>query len=79
MELFAKDPVLRNSHHFYDMPREEKIENAYAKTARMVEILPEDLTYTNILYFTTMNLGACTNNLHHAMFELAIRYLGDEE
>jgi len=45
----------------------------------MVEILPEDLTYTNILYFTTMNLGACTNNLHHAMFELAIRYLGDEE
>lgn len=62
-DLFAKDPVLRNTHHYYDMTREEKMEISFAKLNRMLEVVPEDLSYTNILYFATMNLGAVRSKI----------------
>ena len=59
--LFSKDPVLRNTHHYYDMTREEKMEISFRKLNRMLEILPEPLTYSNILYFAGINLGAVSD------------------
>ncbi len=53
-EFLNNDPILKNTHHYYDMTREEKIEYAYAKTARMVTTLPEQVTYKNIMYLTML-------------------------
>ena len=32
--IFARDPVLKNSHHYYDMTREEKFEVCFKKLNR---------------------------------------------
>ena len=54
-DLHANDPVLKNTHHYYDMTREEKMETAYAKTARLLTVLPEDMSYTNAMYLSMLN------------------------
>lgn len=61
-EILSNDPILRNSHHAYDMTREEKIEHAYAKLNRLLEIKPEEITYKNILYYTSSFLGIVIRN-----------------
>ena len=55
MDFHANDPILQNNHHFYDMTREEKIELAYQKAARVITAGPEELTYKNIIYYTMVN------------------------
>lgn len=56
--IYANDPVLRNSHHYYDMTREEKMEMSFKKLNRTLELDVEKLSTFNILYYTTINLGA---------------------
>ena len=59
---FVNDPVAQNTHHYYDMTREEKIEHAYMKTARFVVHSPEKLNYKNIMYINFINMGAVRIN-----------------
>lgn len=61
--IFAKDPILKNSQHYYDMTREEKMEVSFKKLNHMLEIDVEKLAYDNILYYTTINLGAVSTIL----------------
>jgi hypothetical protein len=78
MEQFANDPVLKNNHFYYEMTREEKMEVGYSKMPTLYTKLAEDLTYKNVNYYVLL-LSAFPTVLHHAMFELAVRYLGDDE
>ena len=64
-DLHNTDPILKNTHHYYDMTREEKIETAYAKTARLLSVLPEDMSYTNTIYLTMLNQGAVSTRQFH--------------
>lgn len=54
MDLFANDPILKNSHFFYEMTREEKIEYHYQKLPRIYEMAPEDITYKNVFIYVLM-------------------------
>jgi len=45
MDLFANDPILKNSHFYYEMTREEKMELAYAKMPSLYTRIPEEITY----------------------------------
>jgi hypothetical protein len=78
MDLFANDPILKNTHFYYEMTREEKMEASYSKMPSMYTRIPEELTYQNVFHYV-MLLGSLPSVLHHAMFELAVRYLGDDE
>ena len=48
MELFSTDPILKNTHFFYEMTREEKMELNYQRMPQLYKKIPEDLTYKNI-------------------------------
>ena len=78
MDLFGSDPILKNSHFYFEMTREEKMEYHYEKLPRVYEMAPEEITYKNVFTYVLM-CGTLPTALHHAMFELAIRYLGDDE
>ena len=45
MDLFANDPILKNTHFVYEMTREEKMEASYAKMPSMYSRIPEEITY----------------------------------
>ena len=54
-DFHTNDPILKNTHHYYDMTREEKIEHAYMKTARLVTHLPFEVNYKNIMSLVMIN------------------------
>ena len=57
MEQFANDPILKNSHFYYEMTREEKMEVGYYKMPTVYSKLTEDLSYKNIFHYV-MLLGS---------------------
>ena len=61
MDLFSKDPILKNTHFYYEMTREEKMEYAYSKMPTFYTKVPEELTYQNIFYYM-MLLGAVSKD-----------------
>jgi hypothetical protein len=55
MDLFANDPILKNTHFFYEMTREEKMEGSYAKMPSLYsKNFPEELTYQNVFHFVML-------------------------
>lgn len=44
-----------------------------------MSITPGLVTPENVVFLTALSKGGQPNNLHHAMFEVSIRYLGDDE
>lgn len=44
-----------------------------------MRLAPNTVTYQNAIFHTFLAKGAQANNLHKAMFEVCIRYLGDDE
>jgi len=40
--------------------------------------MPGSVTADNVVFLTALSKGGQANNLHHAMFEVSIRYLGDD-
>ena len=54
-DFHANDPILQNTHHYYDMTREEKMEHAYMKTARLITHLPVEVNYKNIMSLIMIN------------------------
>jgi hypothetical protein len=57
MDLFANDPILKNTHFYYEMTREEKMEASYSKMPSMYTRIPEELTYQNVFHYV-MLLGS---------------------
>ena len=51
MSLFSNDPVLKNTHFYYEMTREEKMAYNYEKLPRIYEKSGEDITYKNIFNY----------------------------
>ena len=89
-KTFANDPILRNQPNYCEMEREELIEEGYKKLSRINEVMPGFMDYrTAGLAAQFINGGVSTNflslffqlsvSLHHMMFELTVRYLGDDE
>jgi hypothetical protein len=54
MDLFGSDPILKNSHFYFEMTREEKMEYHYEKLPRILEMAPEDITYKNIFNYVLL-------------------------
>jgi hypothetical protein len=54
MEMFANDPILKNTHFFYEMTREEKMEHNYQRMPVIYKKIPEDLTYKNIFDYVLL-------------------------
>ncbi len=51
MNLFSNDPILKNTHFYYEMTREEKMAYNYEKLPRIYEKSGEDITYKNIFNY----------------------------
>ena len=54
MDLFGSDPILKNSHFYFEMTREEKMEYHYEKLPRILEMAPEDITYKNVFNYVLL-------------------------
>jgi hypothetical protein len=60
MDLFANDPILKNTHFHYEMTREEKMEASYAKMPSIYTKVPEEITYQNVFHYMMILGGVST-------------------
>jgi len=56
-DRILNDPVMLNHPSFYEMTREEKIETLYKKHHRLYQLLEEDISYRNIVYYMNFVAG----------------------
>jgi len=78
-DTMANDPVLANTLSWNDMERDEQIEDGYKKLNRRMKVSPILTDYKNVSTFSLCQSGGNSTSLHHIMFELTVRYLGDDE
>lgn len=79
LKLYSSNQGLRNDPAFLDFERNEMMEYAFKRLNRQMRYDPNGVTSLNGIFHTLLSKGAQANNLHKAMFEMSIRYLGDDE
>ena len=74
-EFCANDPILRNSHEFYEMTREEQLHSHMKKLRRAFEIKKQDwfvdlerFKNDGIKTFDDIQLGGMMSGLHFIVF-----------
>lgn len=78
-DFFANDPIFQNDSSYFDLERAEMMEHNFRIMNRLYKSAPFDVDYkTGALLGVSLN-GGLPTSLHHLMFELSIRYLGDDE
>jgi len=78
-DLMAKDPILQNTVAWNDLERDEQMEDGYRKLNRKMKISKIPTDYKNSSLWSLTQNGGTSTSLHHIMFELTVRYLGDDE
>lgn len=77
---FAKDPILKNDPSYFDLEREELIEEGYKKLNRIYKTKIMDIDYKNVaIAGLLLNNGGVSTSLHSLMFEASVRYLADDD
>lgn len=78
-DLFAKDPILRNDPSYYDLERPELMEEGFRKLNRILKTKYIDVDYKSSAPLGLLLNGGLSTSLHSLMFELTVRYLGDDD
>lgn len=78
MKMYSGNQGLRNDPAFLDFERNEMMEYSFKRLNRQMRFDPNGVTTQNAIIHTLLSKGTQANNLHKAMFEVSVRYLGDD-
>lgn len=73
-QIMADDPIMRNSHHFYEMTREEKMSTHMQKMHRAYQLYKKEWfvdiseQQPGVHYMNDINQGGMVCSLHFLMF-----------
>ena len=82
-DIAKRHPDLFSNFEFYEMTREEQMEEWWRRYSKMVHLMPEVFTNnskkTDTYAWSYMFQGTSPLHLHQTMFTKSIKFLGNEE